>query len=176
MKREIIVDGKTFQIEINECPIGEPFKLNVNNKQREVALEQEPESAKSFTIRIDRKSYQVELLPGSVKVNNIPFKAELKTTALTSIAIPAAVSQVQLSTTRASRSMVEGAVVAPMAGKIVSIKVKRGDSVKAGAILCTLEAMKMENEIASPRNGVVEQIMVQEGKGVNEGDALMIVK
>jgi biotin carboxyl carrier protein len=71
--------------------------------------------------------------------------------------------------------LVEGAVPAPMAGKIVSIKVKKGETVKAGKVLCVLEAMKMENEIASPKTGMVEEIKVQEGKAVNEGDILMII-
>jgi pyruvate carboxylase subunit B len=63
-----------------------------------------------------------------------------------------------------------------MAGRIISIKVKKGDQVKVGSVLCVLEAMKMENEIASPKNGVVEDVKVQEGKAVNEGDVLMMIK
>jgi pyruvate carboxylase subunit B len=77
---------------------------------------------------------------------------------------------------KSAKAIVEGAVVAPMAGKIVSVKVKKGDQVKMGAVLCVLEAMKMENEIAAPRSGVVQEILVQEGKPVSEGDALIVLK
>jgi len=63
-----------------------------------------------------------------------------------------------------------------MAGKIISIRVKKGDPVKIGSVLCVLEAMKMENEITSTRNGVVEDVRVQEGKAVNESDILMLIK
>ena len=47
---------------------------------------------------------------------------------------------------------VEGAVTAPMTGKIVKVKVKKGDQVKASQVLCVIEAMKMENEISAPKS------------------------
>ena len=176
-----MVDGRTYQIDVGECPIGEPFKVEVNDKQRDITLEHEPEEAKGFTIRVDRKSYQIELAalernsPFTIKVNNIPFKIELK--AANSGKMMVAPTMTAVSTATKSRMpLVEGAIPAPMAGKIVSIKVKKGDAVKAGRVLCVLEAMKMENEIASPKTGTVEEINVQEGKAVNEGDVLMIVK
>jgi len=182
LKREITVDGKTFQIDVNQCLIGEPFKVKVNDKQRDITLEQEPEETKSFTIRVDRKSYQIELpamernSPFSMKVNNIPFKIELKTPDFGKITTPSALTQIPLASTKSRTPLVEGAVAAPMAGKIVSIKVKKGEAVKAGKVLCVLEAMKMENEIVSAKTGLVEEVRVQEGKAVNEGDILMIVK
>ncbi len=77
---------------------------------------------------------------------------------------------------KTTKAAMEGAVVAPMAGKIVSVKVKKGDAVKMGAVLCVLEAMKMENEIVAPKSGVVEQIVIQEGRAVSEGDVLVILK
>jgi glutaconyl-CoA decarboxylase len=182
LKREIKVDGKTYQIDVNQCLIGEPFKVKVNDKQRDITLEQEPEETKSFTIRVDRKSYQIELpamernSPSSIKVNNIPFNIELKTANLGKITTPSALTQIPLASTKSRMPLVEGAVAAPMAGKIVSIKVKKGEAVKAGKVLCVLEAMKMENEIVSSKTGVVEEVRVQEGKAVNEGDVLVIVK
>jgi acetyl-CoA/propionyl-CoA carboxylase biotin carboxyl carrier protein len=63
-----------------------------------------------------------------------------------------------------------------MAGKIISVRVKKGDAVKTGAVLCVLEAMKMENEITAAKSGVVKEVMVQEGRAVNEGDVLVILK
>ncbi|MCK5592574.1 biotin/lipoyl-binding protein, partial [Candidatus Bathyarchaeota archaeon] len=60
-------------------------------------------------------------------------------------------------------AIIEGAVVAPMAGKIIKVKVKEGDAVKAGDVICTLEAMKMENEITATRTGKVQKIHVTEG-------------
>ncbi len=73
------------------------------------------------------------------------------------------------------RQTVEGAVVAPMTGKILSIKVKKGDEVKAGQVLCVLEAMKMENEITAPKAGIIKEIYVSEGSSVSEGEPLLLL-
>lgn len=64
-------------------------------------------------------------------------------------------------------------VKAPMPGNILDVKVKAGDSVKAGDILVILEAMKMENEIVAPQDGTVASINVNKGDTVNSGDVLV---
>jgi len=178
MKREIIIDGKPYQVEITECPVGSPFPIKVNNKTREVLLGQEL-NLKNFTLTVDKELYQVELpllgknAPFSMKVNTVPFKAEIKTATPKMVVSAPSVVSVQIQ--KPTRAAAEGAVVAPMAGKIVSVKVKKGDAVKMGAVLCVLEAMKMENEITAPKSGVVQEIAVQEGKAVNENDVLVVV-
>jgi biotin carboxyl carrier protein len=178
MKREIVIDGKPYQVEVTECLVGSPFKVKVNDKTREVLLEQELNQT-NLTLKVDKESYLVELptfhrnASVSVKVNNIPFNVEIKS----SIPRISAVSHaILMEAPKLAKTVIEGAVVAPMAGKIVSVRVKKGDQVKMGAVLCVLEAMKMENEIAAPRSGVVQEILVQEGKPVNEGDALIVLR
>jgi biotin carboxyl carrier protein len=182
LKREITVDGRTYHVEVSEYPIGSPFSMKVNDKLLEVTLDQVPDNAKSFSIKVNKKSYPIELagiekgMPFRIKVKKILFNVEIKlpvSTPKTTIAAPSPFTVLAPKTTRSAG---EGVVTAPMAGKIISIKVKRGESVKMGSVLCVLEAMKMENEITSPKSGVVEEIMVQEGKAVNEGDALVQVK
>lgn len=66
-------------------------------------------------------------------------------------------------------------VEAPMPGNIWKIEVKEGDQVKAGDILLILEAMKMENEILAPRDGVVASINTTQGATVNTGDKLVVL-
>jgi pyruvate carboxylase subunit B len=60
-----------------------------------------------------------------------------------------------------------------MQGTILKVKVKKGDTVKAGDVLATIEAMKMEQEIKSERAGEVKEIFVKEGGPVSCGDLLM---
>lgn len=67
-------------------------------------------------------------------------------------------------------------VKAPMPGTILSINVKEGDNVKKGQILLILEAMKMENEIVSPRDGKIAKIVVSKGSSVNTGDDMVIIE
>jgi len=182
VKREITIDGKTYQVEVNECPIGSPFSIKVNNKIFEVMLEQEPNYAKGFPIKVNGKAYNVELkstdknAPISTKVNKVPFKVELRPVTVKPTITPATLSPVSMQALKPTQLRGEGVIAAPMAGRIISIRVKKGDSVKVGSVVCVLEAMKMENEIASPKNGVVEEIKVQEGKVVNEGDILLLIK
>jgi biotin carboxyl carrier protein len=63
-----------------------------------------------------------------------------------------------------------------MPGTILDIKVKAGDSVKSGQVLAILEAMKMENEIMAPSDGVVASVEVSVGASVNAGDVLVSLK
>ena len=66
-------------------------------------------------------------------------------------------------------------IEAPMPGTIVGIKVKAGDTVSEGDVLCVLEAMKMENEIVAPVAGKVLDIRVKKGDSVNAGDVMVII-
>ena len=67
-------------------------------------------------------------------------------------------------------------VNAPLPGRILEIKVKVGDSVKAGQEIAVLEAMKMENSIVSDYAGTVKQILVKTGDNVQTDAALIEVE
>ena len=69
----------------------------------------------------------------------------------------------------------DGTIVAPIPGVVVSIHVKVGDSVLVDQLVLKLEAMKMENEIASPISGVVKEIAVSEGSEPSTGQLLMTI-
>ncbi|HRD18670.1 MAG TPA: acetyl-CoA carboxylase biotin carboxyl carrier protein subunit, partial [Candidatus Marinimicrobia bacterium] len=60
-------------------------------------------------------------------------------------------------------------------GLIQNILVKVGDTVRAGQHVLTMEAMKMENEIQTNRDGIIKDIKVRIGDSVNEGDTLIIL-
>jgi biotin carboxyl carrier protein len=67
-------------------------------------------------------------------------------------------------------------LVAPMPGKIVRVLVEEKTSVEAGQGMVVVEAMKMQNEIKSPKKGVVQKINATVGASVNAGDVLAIVE
>jgi biotin carboxyl carrier protein len=67
-------------------------------------------------------------------------------------------------------------IVAPMPGRIVRLLVAEGVSVEAGQGLVVVEAMKMQNEIKSPKKGVVKKMSSTVGAAVNPGDVLAIVE
>ncbi|WP_213698442.1 acetyl-CoA carboxylase biotin carboxyl carrier protein subunit [Acetomicrobium sp.] len=66
-------------------------------------------------------------------------------------------------------------VSAPMPGKILKVLVQPGAQVKNGQNIMVLEAMKMENEILAPSDGVVREVKVKEGDNVNTGDTLAVI-
>jgi biotin carboxyl carrier protein len=66
-------------------------------------------------------------------------------------------------------------VRAPIPGRVVRLLVKKGDQVAAGGGLVVLEAMKMENEIRSPRAGSVSEVLCTEGAAVESGQPLVVV-
>jgi biotin carboxyl carrier protein len=63
-------------------------------------------------------------------------------------------------------------ITAPMAGKVVRLLVKSGETVEVGQGLLVVEAMKMQNEIRSTKSGTVERLLAQEGQPVNAGEIL----
>jgi biotin carboxyl carrier protein len=67
-------------------------------------------------------------------------------------------------------------LTAPMPGKVVRVLVREGDAVEAGAGVLVVEAMKMQNEIKSPKRGIIRKMLAAEGVAVNAGDVLAIVE
>ena len=68
------------------------------------------------------------------------------------------------------------AVRAIIPGRVVSVAVTPGDPVTAGQRLLAVEAMKMENELRAPRDGVVERVEVSVGQTVELGDTLVVIR
>ena len=63
-----------------------------------------------------------------------------------------------------------------MPGKVVRVLVAQGTEVEAGQGLVVVEAMKMQNEVKSPKRGVVQKMVATEGATVNAGEVLAIVE
>ncbi len=82
---------------------------------------------------------------------------------------------------RASRGRASSAHSGPLEvhaiipGKVVSISVAPGDAVTAGQQLLVVEAMKMQNELRSPRDGTIERVGVAAGVNIEVGDLLVVI-
>ena len=128
-------------------------------------------------IKTAGKTYQINLekvdkhKPFSLKVNDVLFKVQLGES-VKRIITKTPTEPATRTKRRYGKAISEDAVVAPMAGKIVSVLVKEADHVKAGDIVCVLEAMKMENEIAVTEAGVIKEVKISKGMSVREGQAL----
>jgi acetyl-CoA/propionyl-CoA carboxylase biotin carboxyl carrier protein len=69
-----------------------------------------------------------------------------------------------------------GTVVSPMQGTVLDVKVAAGDSVRAGQVICIVEAMKMENEVTAHVAGVVAEVSVSAGSPVTAGQAICVIE
>ena len=85
-----------------------------------------------------------------------------------------AVDKAEVNTAPAAAPAGGETVKSPMPGNILAVNVNNGDSVKKGQVLLILEAMKMENEIMAPCDGVVSNI-VTKGSSVETGAVLCVL-
>ena len=76
--------------------------------------------------------------------------------------------------TGAGEDVADKTIVAPMPGLVLKVEVEVGQAVKAGQGVVIVEAMKMENELKAPADGVVARILVQERQTVDKGATLIV--
>jgi biotin carboxyl carrier protein len=67
-------------------------------------------------------------------------------------------------------------VTAPMPGKVVRVMVEAGQQVEAGQGVVVVEAMKMQNELKSPKSGTIAELRAEPGATVNAGDVLAVIE
>lgn len=152
----VIVDGHDFPITVRE---EKGFALvHSGGVAYRVQLPPAGERTSGMEVQVDYRPYTVE------------FEGRLGGGAAPRAARPAAAAGAP------TAAAVKGAVTAQIAGRVLAIKVKPGDTVARGDVLLLLEAMKMENEIKSPSDGTVKEVLVAEGARVTEGAPLVIVE
>ena len=136
------------------------FIFNINGNEYQTTVEQNGEL---LQVTVNGKSYAAELLQDEAAPK--PVAAAPKAAAA---AAPAAAAAAPKAPTGAGK-----VVESPLPGVVVSIAVTEGQAVKAGDLLLTLEAMKMENAIQADNAGTVTKILVSNGQSVQSGDPLV---
>lgn len=118
--------------------------------------------------------------PGPVDVNGERWTVGLSRGPTTAGPTPFAASShrpaVPAASTAAPPTGAEGvAVIPPMPGKVIEVRVKEGDRVRKGDVLLVLEAMKMRNEVTSPADGVVRGLRVSSGSNARAREPMVYV-
>jgi glutaconyl-CoA/methylmalonyl-CoA decarboxylase subunit gamma len=142
------------------------------------------DSTRTFKMKIHGNEYAVDIKKvgegvASVEVNgtlyDVQFEAERKVSKTPTLTrTPVYASSTERPKTTASPTENKGKTVkAPLPGVILEIRVREGDTVKAGEVLLIMEAMKMENNIVAPTDGRVASLKVGKGDNVLEGDPLV---
>jgi biotin carboxyl carrier protein len=198
LKFKIIIDNKPHDVEVKQRDGGStssPLAVAIDGKTFNVTVVERDEKTGTQRVKVGEKEFRVGIedktimsgKPLTVKINEAPFEITVDTLGtgttqavpkITSVDIGGAARREELSTMAVPRTVAEGekVIVPPMPGKIVSIKVKEGESVRTGDVVLILEAMKMANEIASPFEGKVKEVRVSNGQSVTVEDVLIVIE
>lgn len=146
------------------------YKLKINGNDYAVSVKNVEDSSAEVIVNGTQYVVDVEgmrVKPASNKTPKIVQQA----------AVPSGDSHPAVQTTSSPAKTAAGAagIKSPLPGVILDVMVKEGDSVKVGQRLMLLEAMKMENNIDSDREGVVSSIKAHKGDSVLEGDVLIVI-
>lgn len=124
------------------------YSLIYNNKSYEINVLKTDRESKSISLKINGTTSEVHL---STKLDLLLEKMGIDTTASQKLSI----------------------LKAPMPGLVIEWFVSEGDSVQAGDKLLVLEAMKMENVIKSPGEGIVKKIIINKGTAIEKNQVLI---
>ena len=134
-------------------------QAEVVKEDNELTVNQEPHDKESYVITI-RKNDNL----------NISSQAPLAVRSNSESATP------ELSGGNAAATINDKAITTPLPGVITSVKVKEGEMIKAGQVVAVLEAMKMENDLQSERDGKVKEVKIEKGDSVLEGAVIITLE
>ena len=162
---DVNIDGTDYRLELVREKAGWKCRLN----DREIALDAVLTRANVLSILVDGTAYEVKREATALDlhfwVGSARYAAEVR-------------DPRSLRSRRQRAGAGDGIrkLLAPMPGKVVRLLVEEKAAVQAGQGLLVIEAMKMQNELKSPKNGVVRKILAAPGAAVNAGDVLAIVE
>lgn len=110
-----------------------------------------------------------------VKVNGKVYEVELEAVSEVEGSVSAPAQEAKAPEAKAPISGGAATIEAPIAGKVLKVNVKVGDTVKKGQIVAIIEAMKLENEILADTDGTVKEVCVSTGAQVNNKDVLIVL-
>ena len=165
MVYEVIVGGKTYRLELTKAASG--WECNLDGQA--VSIDALIPRRDVLSLLVDGHSYEIKREQTAADlhmwVGSSRFAVELRDPRSLRGRQPTAGDE------KGPRK-----IVAPMPGRIVRVLVAENSEVDAGQGVVVVEAMKMQNEIKSPKKGVVKKIMATTGAAVNPGDVLAIVE
>jgi biotin carboxyl carrier protein len=162
---DVTIDGKSFRLQLERS--GASWKCRLDG--REVSVDAVLARRDVLSLLIEGKAYEIKRERTATDmhlwVGGTRYAVELRDPrSLRSRKPPADAEQ-------GPRKL-----IAAMPGKVVRVLLPERSGVEAGQGILVVEAMKMQNEIKSPKKGVVQKIVAREGTNVNPGDVLAIVE
>jgi biotin carboxyl carrier protein len=149
--------NSTLDFEIQDHDLSKLDTLKISKTKYHILQEHESYKAEITKANFNNKSYQV-------KINNNIYNVDI------SNALDLLIKDMGFKVGRAKQV---DFIKAPMPGLILEITIKVGQEVKENDPLLVLEAMKMENSITSPRDGIIKSISAQKGDAVEKNQLLI---
>ena len=129
-----------------------------------------------YKITLKGKTYEVLVEQGEAIIEDeYDYVPPVAPVAAAPVAAPAAAPAPAAAAPAGGAVAAGTRVDSPLPGNVLDVKVSVGQAVNAGQVLVIIEAMKMENEVAAPCDGVVKQIVASKGAVVATGDALLVI-
>lgn len=173
MRFNLLIDGKTHDVELE---IGKLVTLKLDGETYQAEVKK---TKKGMRVTLDGKRFLVEVGESQISVDGDEHEVEVRNLRRGRPSWYYATHEADETEAKKPISKIttgEGMIHPPMPGRVISIKVKEGDSVKVGSPILVLEAMKMQNEIASPVEGEVKEVRTKEGSLVDVGDVLVLIQ
>ena len=162
MKLQAELNGENHEIEIKRD--GSEVFARVDN--REYGLEASEVEPNVYLLKFNNRIFEIYVAPNGI-VNTGRHQLEI------SINDP---KRLRGSTGAGASAEGIAEIKTAMPGKLVRILVEPGAEIKQGEGVLVVEAMKMQNEMKSPKDGVVKEIRFAEGATVNAGDILAVIE
>ncbi len=172
MRFDLFIDGKAYNVEVG---IGKTITIEVEGKTFQAETKK---TGKGLTVNVEKKEFLVRFEGAYISIDGHKHAVEVRNLRRGRLSWYNATEEtedIKVGKPAYKMSGGEGIIHPPMPGRVISIKVKEGDSVKIGSPLLVLEAMKMQNEVISNLDGVVREIRVSEGDLVESGDVLVVI-
>lgn len=169
MKLQAELNNEKHEIEIKR---GDGDKVSARVDEREYELEASEVEPNVYLLKYDNNIYEIFVAPHTEKTE--PFKVKVKDQEFEiNLFDPKSLRSLK-SSGEAADGMIE--IKTAMPGKVVRVLAEAGMEIKAGESVVVVEAMKMQNEMKSPKDGVVKEIRFNEGATVNAGDVLAVIE
>jgi biotin carboxyl carrier protein len=162
------IDGVEQELEIEELATAGTFEIHFGEKKVEADLRQVGPA--SFSVIIGNRSFDLDVVGDG---EGIVVSSRDGVTRLT---LEDAARRLMRSGGKSREVSGKVQMRAMMPGRVVSVLVQIGDEVKADQGVLVVEAMKMENELKSPKAGKVTEVKVVAGQTVEKGELLIVIE
>jgi len=143
-----VIDGRSYELETSE-PEPNVYLLKHANKIYQIFVSPNKKTGEPFAVNVGNRNYEIKIYDPK-----------------------------RLRGSGAAGGQAEGAseIKTAMPGKVARVLAEVGAEIKAGDGVIIVEAMKMQNEMKSPKDGVIKEIRFAEGATVNAGDVLAVIE